>query len=127
MFNQYNNVEKDYEIEFCDKTIKEFTAQQLYEFYLFNVPDLALNFDDVKSKLDNGEKFVTGDYDWDWTIPSYKGEMTIRKKLNKVFVAKTNTKSTSSECDHKNKYINQAGTVKFWVCPACKKDLGDAK
>jgi hypothetical protein len=35
-------------------------------------------------------------------------------------------KETPSGCDHKGKYINQAGGIRFWVCPKCKKDLGDA-
>ena len=32
-----------------------------------------------------------------------------------------------SICSHKNKYINiLSNTLKFWYCPDCKKDLGDA-
>jgi hypothetical protein len=30
------------------------------------------------------------------------------------------------KCQHKRKYINGAGQVRFWVCPDCKADLGDA-
>ena len=29
-------------------------------------------------------------------------------------------------CYHEKKYINEAGGIKFWVCPVCKTDLGDA-
>jgi hypothetical protein len=32
-----------------------------------------------------------------------------------------------SVCSHKNKYKNiLSNTLKFWYCPDCKKDLGDA-
>lgn len=30
------------------------------------------------------------------------------------------------KCDHKDRYINEAGGKKFYVCPDCKADLGDA-
>lgn len=30
-------------------------------------------------------------------------------------------------CQHKNKYINDIGKLRFWVCPDCKKDLGDVR
>lgn len=29
-------------------------------------------------------------------------------------------------CSHNRKYVNGAGDAKFWVCPDCKADLGDA-
>lgn len=29
-------------------------------------------------------------------------------------------------CWHPNKYINKIFTTAFWVCPDCKKDLGNA-
>jgi hypothetical protein len=29
-------------------------------------------------------------------------------------------------CWHPNKYINKVFTTAFWVCPDCKKDLGNA-
>jgi hypothetical protein len=29
-------------------------------------------------------------------------------------------------CNHNRKYVNGAGHAKFWVCPDCKADLGDA-
>ena len=28
-------------------------------------------------------------------------------------------------CSHPNKYINHIFTSRFWVCPDCKKDLGN--
>ncbi len=33
---------------------------------------------------------------------------------------------SATGCHHQNKYINEAGGIKFWVCPQCKMDLGDA-
>lgn len=32
-----------------------------------------------------------------------------------------------SGCQHLRKYVNKAGFKSFWVCPDCKKDLGDCE
>ena len=36
MFDDYDNTEKKYEIIFPDKSIKKYTTQELYEFFIFN-------------------------------------------------------------------------------------------
>jgi hypothetical protein len=49
------------------------------------------------------------------------------KDLELVSNTPINTKMPEeTTCSHPNKYIN-GFTTKFWVCPDCKKDLGDVK
>lgn len=127
MFDDYDNTEKKYEIIFPDKSVLKYTTQELYEFFIFNDLNIAGDFTDLKKRLDSGYA-VMGDYqEWDWGGGYHinKGKLTITKS----WVPKPNgvtKKESDTNCKHKNKYINQAGGIKFWFCKDCKKDLGDA-
>jgi hypothetical protein len=130
MFDEYDDIEKAYEITYPDKTETQFTAQELYEFFLLSGTGIVGDFSDLKKRLDSGYA-VTGDHmEWDWNLGTsiYKGKLIItRITPPKVPVKLSNDKkSNESKCKHEGKYVNQAGGIRFWVCPSCKKDLGDA-
>lgn len=126
MFDSYDNYEKAYEIIYPDKTTVKFTTQELYEFFIFTDTSIGGDFTDLKKRLDSGYA-VTGDHmEWDWNFSTnnYKGRLIITRITPPKIPSQTKNKNEG--CDHKNKYINQAGGSSFWVCPQCKKDLGDA-
>lgn len=128
MFNTYDDSENSYEIIYPDKTEKKLTAQQLYEFFIFNDTNIGGDFDDLKKKLDSGLS-VTGDHmEWDWTSwsPTYKGKLIISRRLPPKLPPQFKKDASKNECRHENKYVNHIGSTRFWVCPKCKKDLGDA-
>lgn len=127
MFDDYDNTEKKYEIIFPDKSIKKYTTQELYEFFIFNDLSITGDFADLKKRLDSGYAVIADHMEWDWGggFNINRGKLTITKS----WVSKpngVNKKESDTNCKHKNKYINQAGGIKFWFCKDCKKDLGDA-
>ena len=68
--------------------------------------------------------------EWDWHMGcnTYKGRLTITR-ITPPTRTPDYTKEYSTDangCKHENRYINEAGGVRFWVCPKCKKDLGNA-
>ena len=127
MFNYYDDSKKEYEIIHHDGTTESLTAQELYEFYILNEHGLNDAFDYTKRRLDSGETVVADDNVYDWNLSSsiYKGRLLFKKaNFTQKVPPKINT--TSSGCSHSNKYINEAGGIKFCFCKSCKSDLGDA-
>lgn len=127
MFDSYDNNEKAYEVIYSDKTVVQLTTQELYEFFIFTDTNIAGDFSDLKKKLDSGFAVMGDHQEWDWNMGAnvYKGRLTITRYIPPKIPSYAK-KENSSGCDHQGKYINQAGGVRFWVCPKCKKDLGDA-
>lgn len=55
-----------------------------------------------------------------------------QEKVNYVFESElskwTAGENKNTTCSHSNKYFNVlSASLKFWVCPDCKRDLGDNK
>jgi hypothetical protein len=127
MFSTWDDEVKSYSILNPTGEIKHLTTQELYEYIIFNDIGISEDFSDLKVKLDRGES-VIGDYcEWDWNLGStiYRGRITITKS-NKDSAPKHVSKADNLKCGHSNKYINEAGGIKFYVCPQCKADLGNA-
>lgn len=125
MFSTWDDEVKTYNLEFSNGTIKQLTAQELYEYFIFHDIGIIGEFVDFKQRLDKGELVTGEDVQWDWGVGAsiYKGLLKISK------IGSTKAKPFHKEiigCKHNNKYINEAGGVRFWVCPQCKADLGDA-
>ena len=80
-----------------------------------------IDYADALEKLQKGE-----------TIKLYThslGKVVVAKKWFEKDNNLVSHKSSIEEvCDHSNKYISQnfSGGVRYWVCPTCKSDLGDA-
>lgn len=127
MFEEYDNTEKKYEVIFPDKSVQKYTTQELYEFFIFSDLNISGDFSDLKKKLDAGYAVMGDNMEWDWGggYNINKGKITITKSW-KANPNNTSKKENERGCSHKNKYINQAGGIKFWFCRDCKKDLGDA-
>lgn len=128
MFNAYDDKEKTYEIIYPNNNSAKFTTQELYEFFMFNEHNISGDFEDLKTKLDKGIT-VTGDHnEWDWGMGcnNYKGKLTVTRCVPPTIPTSKKIETKTLGCTHEGKYINQAGGTKFWVCPKCKKDLGDA-
>lgn len=125
MFSTWDDEIKIYNMEFSDGTNKQVTTQELYEYFIFHDVGIVGEFVDFKQRLDKGELVVGEDMQWDWSIGSniYKGFLVFSK------IGELKSKPIHKEingCKHENKYINEAGGTKFWVCPRCKSDLGNA-
>lgn len=127
MFDTYNNSEYKYEIIFADKSKKQYTTQELFEFMLFNETNISEDFDSILSKLDSGFAILGEDTEYDFGFGGrlVKGPLCIMR-ITPPHLFPPPLPKNSGECQHQNKYINQAGGIRFWVCPACKKDLGNA-
>lgn len=129
MFDSFlDDTEVKYEIILSDKTVIKCTTSKLYDFYIFNEHNIPLDFQQLTSQLDAGYAITGDDTDFDFSSCSYvyKGKLILSKHHSKdqIKTAVTNIK-VSNECKHEKKYINQAGGIRFWVCPVCKKDLGN--
>ncbi len=127
MFSTWDDIEKLYNILISTGEAKHLTTQELYEYFIFNDTGIDGEFVDLKVRLDRGES-VVGDYcEWDWNLGTnaYRGRITITRS-NKANMSHHVVNSDNSKCRHPNKYINEAGGVKFYVCPQCKADLGNA-
>jgi hypothetical protein len=129
MFDIYDDYTKLYELTFSDGNIESLTTQELWEFFLMQEHSITGTFQQLKARLDKGEEITAQDTRYDWTLQTsiYVGNVLIKKI--KPLVQKTTqpaTTATPTTCLHQGKYVNQAGGVKFWVCPLCKKDLGNA-
>ena len=125
MFSTWDDQTKAYNILFADGTLQSFTTQELYEYYIFNDVGIKDEFVDIKFRLDNGESITADETKWDWINATnvYKGKLVITK-INSSKVKPIHKEING--CKHENKYINEAGGIKFWVCPRCKSDLGNA-
>jgi hypothetical protein len=129
MFDIYDDYNKLYELTFSDGNIESLTTQELWEFFLMQEHSITGTFQQLKARLDKGEEITAQDTRYDWTLQTsiYVGNVLIKRI--KPLVQKTTqpaTTATPTTCLHQGKYVNQAGGVKFWVCPLCKKDLGNA-
>jgi hypothetical protein len=129
MFDIYDDYNKLYELTFSDGNIESLTTQELWEFFLMQEHSITGTFKQLKARLDKGEEITAQDTRYDWTLQTsiYVGNVLIKRI--KPLVQKTTqptTTATPTTCLHQGKYVNQAGGVKFWVCPLCKKDLGNA-
>ena len=88
---------------------EEMSRNDLWQWFLYNQPDGIAWFDFVDDIDIKGELKLTNGF--------------LIRQLNRKEV---NIKIDS--CSHSKKYVNVvSSTLKFWVCPDCKKDLGDAK
>ena len=124
-FRNYDDKKKSYEVIFASGRKEQFTERELIDFFILREHGLNMTFDELLKVLD--QKEVTAEdteYDWNLGTYIYNGNCTIRK----IVVQKAPSKVVNNGCDHKNKYIVQHfnNGVRYWVCPACKADLGDA-
>jgi hypothetical protein len=133
MFDDYDNTDKCYRITHADGRTRDVTEQKLYEFYLFSHNGITRPFSDILHDLRNGKLIQGEDYDFDWKlgIEVHKGKLFIEPigRVQKSAPSQSSSKgsnSSDSQCRHPNKYVNSAGGVRFWVCPSCKKDMGNA-
>ena len=128
MFDQYDNNDKKYEVMYPDNIIVKLTTQELYELFLFIMQDFQGDFTDLKLKLDMGDEVNVSHNEWDFGLgtPIFKGFLKV-KRINSL-KAKNPKNDLQKTCNHKDKYIVQHfnGGAKYWVCPVCKADLGDA-
>lgn len=128
MWDYYDNFKRDYEIISYDGISETMTAQEFYEYFILQEMDIKDAFDSVKKRIDSGEVIVTGQYDWDFQLGQsiYKGKLTMRRKDHQLNLQpKSLPPKEPEKCKHENKYINQAGGIRFYVCPKCKADLGN--
>jgi hypothetical protein len=126
MFDFYDNEEKDYELTRWDGTTEVLTEQELHDFILFCLNPSAQSFEKILSDLNKGMTVTESYYDFDWNMGTsvYKGNVKFKKiSLSQSIPPKI---PSTGKCKHEGKYVNSAGGFKFWVCPTCKKDLGDA-
>lgn len=129
MFDTFDDTHKKYIIIESNDDEVLVTKQQLYEFYIFNTHGITQPFEDMVRMLDQGQ-VVTGEdteFDWDMGCTVYKGVLKIKATSGLPKGAILAPPVIKTGCSHPNKYINTAGFSKFWVCPDCKKDLGDVK
>lgn len=132
MFTDFDDSFEDYEIIFSDGTRHKCTAQELFEFYVMYEHGLKDSFEYFKDKLDKVKEVEASDYGYDWNLGThvYRGKLIFKRiatdTWNKEWLAPVPPKINDANCKHKNKYINQAGGIKFWYCKDCKSDLGDA-
>jgi restriction endonuclease S subunit len=129
MFETYDDIDRFYELRYEDGTVVNLTAMELYEYYLLHEHGILDSFERLKLRLDGGEEINASHYVYDFSIGGnvYRGKVKF-KNFNAI---KKNTTTIKQDipnviCRHENKYVNQAGGIKFWVCPTCKKDLGNA-
>jgi restriction endonuclease S subunit len=129
MFETYDDIDRFYELKYEDGTVVNLTAMELYEYYLLHEHGILDSYERLKLRLDGGEEITASHYVYDFSIGAniYKGKVKF-KNFNATKKSTTVSKQSIPDviCKHENKYINQAGGIKFWICPKCKKDLGDA-
>jgi hypothetical protein len=127
MFDTWDDIEKLYNVLISTGEARHLTTQELYEYFLFNDTGIKGEFVDLKVRLDKGESVAGDFYEWDWSLGTnaYRGRITITRS-NKTNMSQHKSNTGKLKCDHRNKYINEAGGTKFWFCKDCKSDLGDA-
>jgi hypothetical protein len=128
MFDTYDTVEKKYKVVYsASGYTNELTTQELYDFYIFNTHNIFDSFEDIIKQLDNGDTIIGDDneFDWDMGANVYQGKVKITKNVFKGMKVNHLPPPVPKTCDHKDKYINRAGGVRFYFCPSCRKDLGD--
>lgn len=130
MFETYDDIDRFYELRYDDGTTANLTAMELYEYYLLHEHGILDSFERLKLRLDSGEEISASHYNYDFTIGAniYKGKVRFKnnRAIDKSKLNNFAPVPSVISCKHDKKYINEAGGVKFWVCPSCKKDLGNA-
>ena len=129
MFDNYDTIEKKYRVNYVSSGyVNELTTQELYDFYYFQSHNMTDSFEDIIKQLDAGNTVIgdDNDFDWDMGCNIYQGIIKISKIEFKGMKVNHLPPPIPKTCDHKDKYVNTAGGIKFWVCKLCKKDLGDA-
>lgn len=128
MLDLYDDEHQVYKLKYSSNGISEFkTAQELYEFFMLEEHKLLCTFNELKKKLDNGDTVYAEDWKYNWGSGTheYEGAIVLSNPTSKgIAVAKPT--STSGYCDHKDKYVNSAGGIRFWFCRSCRRDIGDA-
>jgi hypothetical protein len=126
MFHAYDDHDYCYELIYPDGRKVSKTAQGLSEFFVFSEHGLGYDFEEFMNKLDKGYVVSAEDNAYDYGSQSYRyqGNILINKKKQTKSEAPPEHKHL--DCKHTDKYVNSAGGVKFYVCPKCKQDLGDA-
>lgn len=130
MFETFDTIEKKYRVVYSSTGyIVDLTTQELYDFYIFNTHNIFDSFEDILKQLEDGNTVFGDDNEFDWDMGSniYQGRVQIKKIMFNGMKINHLPPPVPKTCDHKDKYINTAGFSKFWVCPTCKKDLGDVK
>lgn len=126
MFETYDDSDPCYELIYPDGRKVNKTMQALAEFYVFSEHKLTYTFDEFIDRLEKGYVVSAEDNSYDYGAQSYVYHGNIL--INKIKKTKANPSTPPDHrhltCDHKDKYVNSAGGVKFWVCPRCKSDLG---
>lgn len=133
MFDNYDDKNKIYQVKDSTGNVAVITAQQLYEFYIFDRHEIKEDFVDVKAALDSGQTVYGQHFDFDFVTGTHKylGALVITRTKDSidcpVFYSpnKAGSNVTSSVCDHKDKYVNSAGGKLFYFCRSCRQDLGD--
>ena len=128
MFDMYENTIKKYKFTTTTGIKQELTENDLYELMMLDIHHVNIGvFTDVIRKLDLGFNIEEDYYEFDWVLgtPVRKGRFTL-SKLKQKLTTEPPPIPKNSGCDHKGKYVNEAGGVRFFVCPKCKADLGDA-
>jgi hypothetical protein len=127
MFNNYDTSTKKYIITDSSGWTTEVTTQELYEFYIFSDHNIRDSFEDTIKILDAGLSVTGDDCEFDWTLGTSirKGNLTIKAKLENLKPSLSSTKK-DTKCRHTKKYVAIFTTFRYWYCPDCKEDLGDA-
>jgi hypothetical protein len=105
---------------------KEITQTELYDLYCFDISFQNISWSSLLFDLDSGRRF---DMLHDFYVVKKKIH-GLQTSAHTTFVGLEGLPvsiSESSFCRHDKKYINKiSNALKFWYCPDCKKDLGDA-
>lgn len=128
MFNSYDSSTKKYIIIDSSGSKAELTTQELYEYYIFNDHGIRDSFEDVIKRLDTGLPVTGDDCEWDWSLGTSirRGTLTIRAKMETLKSSTSSSKKETKKCNHSKKYVAVFTTFRYWYCPDCKEDLGDA-
>lgn len=126
-YSSLDNIDIRYELSFPDGKIQKMTERDLFDYYVLYDHKLKLEFADLILKLET-ETITAEDntYDWSLQVMVYNGLISIKRIREDFRKNSIIPPVIGDKCIHISKYINRAGGIKFWVCPDCKADLGDA-
>jgi hypothetical protein len=126
-FAMHDDYVKKYKVKFSEGNTEEFTKQGLYEFFILTEHDINMSFEELVRNLETDNIYGKDmEYDWNSSCHIYKGAIVISKIDRLPSGTQFVPPPIPTTCQHKDKYVNQAGGVKFYVCRTCKADLGDA-
>ena len=128
MLNTYDDEDEVYKLKYSSNGVSEFkTAQELYEFFMLEEHKILSTFSELLKKLDSGNTVYAEEwaYNWHSSTHEYEGAIVISKP-SATKNSPPPVPTQAGYCNHKDKYVNSAGGTKFWFCPQCRKDLGDA-